>query len=64
MTDSLMTPTDVAAILVVPVDTLRVWRYRGEGPPYLKVNGRMVRYRQSAVTAWLRQQEVTTDGAA
>lgn len=35
---------EVAAILDVAVQTLRNWRWRGEGPPYVKIGKRLVRY--------------------
>jgi predicted DNA-binding transcriptional regulator AlpA len=43
---------EVAEVLGIPEKTLREWRSRGIGPEYLKV-GRYVRYRWSAVNAWL-----------
>ena len=39
------------------VPTLRSWRYKGEGPPYIKV-GRLIRYRLSDVEAWLERNTV------
>lgn len=42
----------------MPVGTLYGWRHRGEGPPGYRV-GRHVRYRRSAVDAWL---ETCADG--
>ena len=46
----------VAAILGVQVKTLESWRLRGRGIPFLKV-GRCVRYRASAVEAFLKASE-------
>jgi hypothetical protein len=37
MIDALITEYDVAEILNVNVSTLRGWRRRGEGPPYLRL---------------------------
>lgn len=44
----------------VPVATLRSWRSRGGGPPFLKI-GRRVRYRNTTVWKWLGDQERTVD---
>ena len=55
---------EVAEVLGIPEKTLREWRSRGIGPDYLKV-GRYVRYRWSAVNAWLATREQgKTAGAA
>jgi excisionase family DNA binding protein len=53
--DRLMTITDLAEMLGVPVDTLYWWRHRGEGPAGYGI-GRHVRYRRAAVEAWLDTQ--------
>jgi len=47
-----MNITELAAYLDLPEATLYQWRYRGEGPPSIKV-GRHVRYRLRDVDAWL-----------
>jgi excisionase family DNA binding protein len=53
--EPLLSPTDVAAYLGVPVKTLYAWRYRREGPPALRV-GRYVRYRRGDLEEWVRQR--------
>jgi len=55
--DSRWTVDDVAAYLVVPVETLRTWRKRRYGPPAAKV-GKHLRYDPAKVRAWFRDQEV------
>lgn len=50
--DRLLTISEVAAFLQVPVGTLYQWRHRGIGPAGLRV-GRHVRYRMRDVEAWL-----------
>lgn len=50
--DELLTITEVAEMLRVPVGTLRYWRHLGAGPHSFKV-GRWVRYRRGDVRAWL-----------
>jgi excisionase family DNA binding protein len=54
-TERLMTLADLSDMLGVPVNTLYGWRVRGAGPPGYRI-GRHVRYRHSAVEAWLESQ--------
>jgi excisionase family DNA binding protein len=51
-----LTATEAAAYLQVPVETLRRWRSVGSGPRHAKV-GRHVRYRRAALDRWLEEQE-------
>lgn len=52
-TDPLLTPEDVSHMLGgVPEATLKRWRTQRTGPVALHI-GRHVRYRRSAVEAWL-----------
>jgi len=51
-----LTELEAAAILQVKPRRLRWWRERGVGPPYVRF-GRLVRYRESALLAWLKSQE-------
>ncbi|HLM20628.1 MAG TPA: helix-turn-helix domain-containing protein [Propionibacteriaceae bacterium] len=53
--ERLMTLTELSEMLDVPIDTLYGWRHRGEGPAGYRI-GRHVRYRRSAVEAWLETQ--------
>jgi excisionase family DNA binding protein len=53
--ERLMTLTELSEMLGVPIDTLYGWRHRGEGPVGYRI-GRHVRYRRSAVEAWLEIQ--------
>ena len=39
----------------VPIDTLRYWRQRGEGPPCFRL-GRRVVYPERELMTWLRQR--------
>lgn len=48
----LLGPHELASYLGVPVKTLYQWRYKGLGPPGLRI-GRHVRYRPEDVEAWL-----------
>lgn len=55
----MLTPTEVAELLRVPVRLLSEWRSAGRGPPFIKC-GRLVRYRREAVESWLDQQSRQT----
>ncbi|MFA1551643.1 helix-turn-helix transcriptional regulator [Actinomadura chokoriensis] len=60
-------PPEVAALVKVSEQTLANWRSRGYGPPYRKLSdGRSgrVRYRRSAVEAWLTSRELQPGGEA
>ncbi|MDQ1083911.1 MULTISPECIES: AlpA family transcriptional regulator [Microbacterium] len=57
--DRLMTPREVADRLVRSVPALAQMRYRGTGPKFIHAGGR-IRYRESAVEAWLNTGEKTT----
>ena len=52
MKDPLMTTDELAEYLSRPKTTLYGWRYRGEGPPAIRM-GKSLRYRESDVVAWL-----------
>ncbi|MBS0464769.1 MAG: helix-turn-helix domain-containing protein [Proteobacteria bacterium] len=49
----MMGEQEVAATLGVALNTIRNWRWRGEGPRWVKLGKRCVRYRQSAVQAFI-----------
>lgn len=53
--DELLTMQEVAAVVRVPLATLRYWRHLGTGPRGFRV-GRSVRYWRTDVHAWLQQQ--------
>ena len=53
--DRLLSPTELAGYLAVPVQTIYQWRHRGEGPPGYRI-GRHVRYRWPDIQAWLKDQ--------
>lgn len=55
--DRLLTPADLAEMLGVEVATLVDWRYRRQGPPWIKLGHRTVRYRRTSVERWLTARE-------
>lgn len=42
-----------AEYLGISVATLKNWRKRGDGPPFIKVNARLIRYQQSDLDTWM-----------
>jgi hypothetical protein len=54
--DDWMSRDDLAAELLVSVDTLARWEVRRLGPPCVRL-GRRVYYRREAVQTWLVSQE-------
>ena len=52
----LLTDTEVAALLGASLQTVRNWRWRGEGPRFVKLGGRMVRYKPDDVQAFIEGQ--------
>lgn len=56
--DELLTLQEVAAMLKVPVTTLRKWRTGGTAPRGFRL-GKYVRFRRSSVEAFIREKEST-----
>lgn len=58
--DRMLRPSEVTErIPVIPEKTLANWRSRGEGPPYLKIGGRIY-YPESDLDEWLADRYVRT----
>lgn len=53
----LLTIQEAAAILRVVPLTMKNWRDRGEGPPWIKIGPRAIRYRRSSLMAYLAKIE-------
>jgi excisionase family DNA binding protein len=51
----LLTATDVADYLGVPVSTIHFWRGRGQGPAAIKVGRRLV-FRAEDLAEWIQEQ--------
>lgn len=61
MTGLLLTPKQAAELLGIPEGTLAQWRSQRRGPPYIKLESRLVRYRCSDLEEWLESQTVQTE---
>lgn len=59
---TLLPPFEAAEQLGVPVTTLADWRFRKKGPTFVKV-GRLVRYDQADLDAWIEAQKVEAQNA-
>ncbi|MFD8446241.1 helix-turn-helix transcriptional regulator [Streptomyces globisporus] len=67
MSDALLTPKQVYAEYGFSTQTLANWRRTGQGPDFIKTTpgkGGRIKYRRSAIEAWLNAQTVTNGGAA
>ena len=42
-----------AEYLGISTATLKNWRKRGDGPPFIKVNARVIRYLRCDLDAWM-----------
>jgi excisionase family DNA binding protein len=49
----LLTPKEAAEFLGIPLGTLAQWRSQRRGPPYIKLEERLVRYRHSDLEEYL-----------
>ena len=52
----LLTTSEVAEYLAVPVSTVHRWRYIGEGPPAAKI-GRHLRFDRQDLLRWVEEQK-------
>jgi len=57
-TPEVLTTEQAAAFLSCSVQFLEIARCKGGGPPFSKCGPRLIRYRKSALLAWLAQREV------
>ena len=55
--EPLLTPPEAAALLSVGVRTLERWRREGSGPAYLQLSRKTIRYRQTAILAFVYDSE-------
>lgn len=59
--DEMLSITEAAAFLRVPVATMRYWRYCGDGPFSFRL-GRHVRYWRTELILWRADQGRRPDG--
>lgn len=67
MAEEFLTPRQVEGEYGFRVQTLAQWRWMGLGPDYIKQSpgkGGRIKYRRSAIEAWLLAKTVQTGGAA
>jgi hypothetical protein len=60
--DDIFDTPEAARFLKVPPRTLEGWRYRGEGPAFIRYNHASVRYRRSDLEQFLNQKTVVPGG--
>lgn len=61
---AMMSSAEVAEYMGVNTDRLAQWRYRGSGPPYVKVSAQrqaLVRYPREELREWLAARRVGDD---
>jgi Helix-turn-helix domain len=54
LTETLVDADEAARLLSVTARTLGQWRYKGIGPPYLKIGSKIVRYRLSDLVGFIQ----------
>lgn len=59
-----LTEPEAADYLSRSADTLRDWRAKSKGPPYLKLDTGSVLYEQADLVAWARKNRVDPSGEA
>lgn len=59
----LLDPPAIARALGVTVDTLKAWRRKGVGPPFVRFGNR-IRYRATDLDTWLDSQTITPGAPA
>ena len=57
--NDLITDKEVANMLGIQTNTLRIWRVNKIQLPYVKISGNCIRYKRSVVEAWLASKEVS-----
>ncbi len=55
--DTLLSQKRVATMLGLTTRALEAWRARGEGPAFIRLSVRCIRYRRADVEAWLASRE-------
>jgi predicted DNA-binding transcriptional regulator AlpA len=53
----LLTPKEAARPLKVSLSWLAKARMRGDGPPYVKLGNRAIRYSEAALIQWMKSRQ-------
>lgn len=61
---TLLTPEEAAALLRIEPRTLSNWRAKRQGPPFVKIGLRCVRYRRADLLAFIRITDAPQQAAA
>ena len=54
----LLTPAEAAEYVGLTEETLLRWRMRGQGPAFLKLGRKVVRYSRADIDAWAEARRV------
>ena len=54
--DHLVRQEEAAALLSVTARCMENWRHRGEGPKFVRIFGRCIRYRRSDLDDWIERR--------
>jgi predicted DNA-binding transcriptional regulator AlpA len=53
----LLTPTEAAKVLKVSTSWLAKARMRGDGPQYIRISRRSIRYSEAALLQWMKSRQ-------
>ena len=56
MIPELLTPKEAAVFLQVTEEQLQAYRIDGTGPPFVRINARVIRYRMCDLLAWINDR--------
>jgi len=56
MENNLLDQGEVAELLGVHPKTLGLWREKGQGPPFIRLGEKLIRYNVEDVRAWVESQ--------
>lgn len=56
MNSELITPKEAAAFLQISEAQLKAFRRGRTGPPFVRINSRVIRYRRGDLIAWIKER--------